>query len=261
MPFGGIAIATVFLYFKPPQRKSSGLTTKQKILEIDLVGAAFLICAIVCLLLALQWGGSKYPWHDSKVWGCILGFGLLIAIFIVQQFRRGERATIPPRIFGQRTVLFACMYSAFMSMGLYVSSESALLPNQLSREANNFLKTHIFYLPFYFQAVKGTTAEGSGIRTIPYLGSIIISSIIVGGGITVIGWYKPFMIIGGAIFVVGCGLIYTLEIPSGAGKWIGYQLISGFGAGGGVQSMPSHACNLGNDANYPQSLSLPFKSY
>ncbi|KAE9377137.1 MFS general substrate transporter [Stipitochalara longipes BDJ] len=214
LPFGAIALATVFFYFKPPQRKSSGLTTKEKILEIDLVGALFLICAIVCLLLALQWGGSKYPWHDSKVWGCMLGFGLLIIIFIAQQFRRGERATIPPRIFGQRTVLFACLYSAFMSMGLY---------------------THIFYLPFYFQAVKGTTAEQSGIRTIPYLGSIIVSSIIVGGGITAIGWYKPFMIVGGAIFTVGAGMIYTLQVPDGAAKWIGYQLLSGFGAGGGVQ--------------------------
>lgn len=56
--------------------------------------------------------------------------------------------------------------------------------------ANYLIKTHIFYLPFYFQAVKGTTAEQSGIRTIPYLGSIIISSIIVGGGITVIGCKK-----------------------------------------------------------------------
>jgi Na+/melibiose symporter-like transporter len=98
------------------------------------------------------------------------------------------------------------------------------------------LKTHIFYLPFYFQAVKGTTAEQSGIRTIPYLASIIISSIIVGGGITVIGWYKPFMIIGGAVFTVGAGMIYTLQVPSSAAKWIGYQLLSGFGAGAGVQS-------------------------
>jgi len=134
LPFGGIALATVFFYFKPPVRKSSGFTTKQKILEIDLVGALFLICAIVCLLLALQWGGSKYPWHDSKVWGCMVGFGLLIIIFIGQQFRRGDRATIPPRIFGQRTVLFACLYSAFMSMGLYVSFRS--IPRQNRQKAN-----------------------------------------------------------------------------------------------------------------------------
>jgi hypothetical protein len=157
---------------------------------------------------------STYAWSNSKVWGCLLGFGLLIIIFIAQQFRRGDRATIPPRIFGQRTVLWACLYSSFLSMGLY---------------------THIYYLPFYFQAVKGTTAEGSGIRTIPYLASIILSSIVAGAGITVLGYYKPFMIFGSAIFTVGAGMLYTLKVNSPAGRWIGYQLLSGFGAGSGVQ--------------------------
>ncbi|RDL41997.1 uncharacterized protein BP5553_01976 [Venustampulla echinocandica] len=214
LPFGAVAIAAIWLFFKPPKRKESGLTLKQKIWELDLVGALFLICAIVCLLLALQWGGTTYAWKDSKVWGCLLGFGLLIIIFIAQQFRRGDRATIPPRIFGQRTVLFSSLYSCFLSMGLYV---------------------HIYFVPFYFQAVKGTTAEGSGIRTIPYLVSIIISSIVVGGGITVVGVYKPFMIVGACIFTVGAGMIYLLQVDSNASRWIGYQILSGVGAGAGVQ--------------------------
>lgn len=120
LPFGAIAIATVAIFFKPPKRRSTGMSIKQKILEIDLVGALLLICAIICLLLALQWGGTTYPWKNSKVWGCLLGFGFLILLFIAQQFRRGDRATIPPRIMGQRTVLCSSIYSCFLSMGLYV---------------------------------------------------------------------------------------------------------------------------------------------
>lgn len=170
--------------------------------------------SIISLLLALQWGGSTYPWSDSRVWGCIIGFVLMCAVFIAQQFRRGERATIPPRIFFQRTVLFSCLYTCFINMAVY---------------------THIFYLPFYFQAVKGTSAVDSGIRTIPYLISIIISAIIVGAGITIIGTYKTFMIIGAAVFTIGAGMVYTLRVDSSAGFWIGYQILAGFGAGGGVQ--------------------------
>ena len=94
LPFGGVALATVFFFFKNPKRKHSDLTFKQKILEMDLAGAFFLICGIVCLLLALQWGGSTYPWRDSKVWGCIIGFGLLIMIFIGIQFRRCDRYAV-----------------------------------------------------------------------------------------------------------------------------------------------------------------------
>lgn len=47
-------MAAVFFFFQNPVREESKLTTKEKIQQIDLLGAAFLIAAIVCLLLALQ---------------------------------------------------------------------------------------------------------------------------------------------------------------------------------------------------------------
>lgn len=90
-------------------------------MEIDLLGAAFLIGAVVCLLLALQWGGSTYPWSDSKVFGNFIGFGLLITIFIYIQYRRGDRATLPPRILTkQRTVIAVAVFSFFLALGVYV---------------------------------------------------------------------------------------------------------------------------------------------
>ena len=95
--------------------------------------------------------------------------------------------------------------------------------------------SHIYFLPFYFQAVKGTTAEGSGIRTIPYLVSITLASIVIGGSITTLGWYTPFMWCGAAVFTVGAGMLYTLQVDSGPGMWIGYQILTGIGAGASVQ--------------------------
>jgi hypothetical protein len=97
------------------------------------------------------------------------------------------------------------------------------------------LYTHIYYLPFYFQAVKGTSAEGSGIRTIPYLVGMTIASIAVGGLVTAFGVYVPFTWAGSAIFTVGSGLIYTLKVHSSTGTWIGYQILAGVGAGMCVQ--------------------------
>ncbi|KEQ72136.1 putative major facilitator superfamily transporter [Aureobasidium namibiae CBS 147.97] len=215
LPFGGIGLVAVFFFFENPERRHTNMTTKEKLKQIDLLGAFLLICAIVCLLLALQWGGTTYPWSNSKVWGCLLGFGLLISIFIALQIKLGDRATLPPRILVKnRTVLVSALYSTFFAMGLY---------------------THIFYLPFYFQAVKNTSAEGSGIRCIAYLCSNTIASIIVGGTITVIGVYAPFMWFGAAVFTVGAGMLYTLEVASPAAKWIGYQLLAGIGSGSAIQ--------------------------
>jgi MFS family permease len=134
LPFGAISMAVVFFFFTNPPRAHASMSTKEKFKQVDVVGAVLLICSIVCLLLALQWGGSVYPWSDSKVWGCFLGFGLLILIFIGLQFYLKDRATIPPRIASQRTVAACAAFSALLTMALYV---------------------HIYYLPFYFQ-VSGT---------------------------------------------------------------------------------------------------------
>ncbi|CAD0107304.1 unnamed protein product [Aureobasidium uvarum] len=212
LPFGGIGLVAVFFFFENPERRHTNMTTKEKIKQIDLLGAFLLICAIVCLLLALQWGGTKYPWSNSKVWGCLLGFGLLISVFIALQIKLGDRATLPPRILVKnRTVLVSALYSTFFAMGLYT---------YVHRQAS---------------AVKNTSAEGSGIRCIAYLVSNTIASVVVGGTITVIGYYAPFMWFGAAIFTVGAGMLYTLEVASPAAKWIGYQLLAGIGAGSAIQ--------------------------
>ncbi|CAO2650657.1 Nn.00g019490.m01.CDS01 [Neocucurbitaria sp. VM-36] len=214
LPFGAVSLAVVFFFFTNPERQYNHLTVKERLKNIDIAGAIFLICAIVSLLLALQWGGFTYTWSNSKVWGTLLGFGLILAVFISIQIYQKDRATIPIRVFKQRTVFVSCIYSTLLSMALY---------------------SHIFYLPFYFQAIKDTTAEQSGIRTIAYLVSITCSSIVIGGLITVVGWYAPFMWFGSAVFAIGAGLLYTLKVNSPAGQWIGYQVLAGIGAGAGVQ--------------------------
>jgi len=87
---------------------------------MDPLGAFLLMGAIVCLLLALQWGGLTYPWSNSKIWGNFIGFGLLAIAFIVVQIRQGDNATIPLKILKQRTVLASALVLIFLSMGLYV---------------------------------------------------------------------------------------------------------------------------------------------
>lgn len=91
--------------------------------------------------------------------------------------------------------------------------------------------TKIYYLPFYFQSVKGTTAEQSGIRCLPYIIAQTAATVIAGVAVTFVGWYTPFIYVGTVLLVVGSGLIYTLSPTSSPAQWIGYQAIAGFGAG------------------------------
>lgn len=119
LPFGAVSLAVVYFFFTNPKRLYSHLPVKERLQHIDIAGAIFLICAIVSLLLALQWGGFTYTWQNSKVWGTLLGFGLMLAVFIGIQIRQKDRATIPARVFKQQTVLVSCVFSALLSMALY----------------------------------------------------------------------------------------------------------------------------------------------
>jgi MFS family permease len=214
LPVGGIAIITTGLFFTSPPRRNAHLSPMEKLRQMDLGGAFVLICGICCLLLALQWGGTTYPWHDSRVWGTLLGFVLLIIVFIALQLWIGDHATIPLRIISNRGVAVGTTFSMFMNFSIFL---------------------HVFFLPFYFQACLGTTAEGSGIRSIPYLVSNTLASIVVGTCVTVFGPYTPYLWLGSAIFTVGAGMLYRLQVDSSAAVWIGYQLIAGIGAGCAIQ--------------------------
>lgn len=89
----------------------------------------------------------------------------------------------------------------------------------------------IFYLPIYFQAVRGASAISSGIRLIPIILSLSLTQIVIGGLISATGIHNPFLIIGPALGAVGSGLLMLLDEHSGSGYWIGFQILLGIGVG------------------------------
>jgi hypothetical protein len=64
--------------------------------------------------------------------------------------------------------------------------------------------------------------------------------------VTKLGFYNPWMILGGAITSVGTGLMTTFTVHESAGRWIGYQVIAGAGRGMLMQMvryiLPMHSC-------------------
>jgi hypothetical protein len=80
-----------FTLKNPPPAAKGGLPAKLKLRQLDIPGASILIGAITCLLLALQWGGIVYPWTDAKVYGCLIGFGLVLVLFLILQVKVKDR--------------------------------------------------------------------------------------------------------------------------------------------------------------------------
>ncbi|CAK5272296.1 unnamed protein product [Mycena citricolor] len=216
LPPGAFTLLFLTFFFtmpgKPPVREE--MSFKDRLMQFDPMGTAIFIPAIVCLLLALQWGGSKYPWKDGRVIGLFVVFGVLISAFIAIQFWQGDRATIPLRIFKKRTIWSSAWYLFAIGSGFMIFS---------------------FYLPIYFQSIHNVSAVNSGISTLPMILSLVFASISVGVVIAQVGYYAPFMIASTIIASVGAGLITTLGVSSGHTKWIPYQVIFGLGLGLGLQ--------------------------
>lgn len=89
----------------------------------------------------------------------------------------------------------------------------------------------VYFLPIWFQAIKGTSAAESGIRILPLVLSMVFTSIIGSIATSKIGYYTPLAIAGTCILTIGAGLLTTLQLDSGPGKWIGYHIVYGFGLG------------------------------
>ena len=95
--------------------------------------------------------------------------------------------------------------------------------------------TLVYYIPIWFQAIKGVSAIRSGIDTLPLILSLVVASISAGIMVQKLGYYVPFMIANGIIMSIGAGLITTFTPSTDHPKWIGFQIIFGLGLGLGMQ--------------------------
>lgn len=91
--------------------------------------------------------------------------------------------------------------------------------------------TVVYYLPLWFQAIQGKTAVVSGTDILPMVLLIVVGFIVNGELVTRIGYYVPSLVFGVCLTAIGAGLLTHLEIDTSEGKWIGYQIVYGFGVG------------------------------
>lgn len=181
---------------------------------MDPLGTALIMGATISFLLALQYGGIEHPWNSSTVIGLFVGFGLMTAAFVVLEIYQGERSMITPRLFKGRTLYISSIYAFFFAGSYFIL---------------------IYYLPIYFQSVDGVSPMDSGVRNLPLIIAVTIATVSSGASITMTGIYTPIMVGSAAVATIAAGLIYTFDIGTGSGKWIGYQILAGFAWGAGFQ--------------------------
>jgi F0F1-type ATP synthase assembly protein I len=87
------------LFFKTPNNaKPAQATFKEKMLQMDFIGAALMMGLIISFILALQYGGQTHPWKSSIVIGLLVGCFAILVVFVAWEIYQKERAMIVPRL-------------------------------------------------------------------------------------------------------------------------------------------------------------------
>lgn len=134
---------------------------------------------------------------------------------------------LTPRLMRKRNVWLNGVYGAFFAGSYFVS---------------------LYYLPIYFQSIDNVNPIGSGVRNLPLIIAFTIATVASGGSISKTGIATPLLPVGSVIATIVAGLLYTLDIGTGSGKWIGYQILAGFGYGLAFQ-VPIIVCQGTADPN------------
>ncbi|WP_216898767.1 MDR family MFS transporter [Nocardia alni] len=180
---------------------------------IDYAGIALVALGVACLILGLEWGGQQYPWGSATIIGLFIAAVVLLAAFVFVELRAAE-PMLPMRLF-RSNVFTVCSILSFI-VGFAMLGAMT-------------------YLPSYLQYVDGVSATVSGLRTLPMVVGLFVTSILSGQIVGKTGRYKYFPVVGTAVMAVGLGLMSTMG--RGTGIWLEslYMLILGLGIGLSMQ--------------------------
>jgi EmrB/QacA subfamily drug resistance transporter len=142
--------------------------------KLDLAGAGLMMAAAIPLLLALTWGGTRYPWLSLPIAELVAAAAVLLVLFTWRLVRAPEPFLPLP-----------VLASPIMRMGTMCTSFSQGVVIGLT-----------IYLPLYFEVVHKFSASDSGMALIPIVVMSTPGSILAGRMMMFLEHYKRVAIIG-----------------------------------------------------------------
>ena len=142
--------------------------------RVDYLGAILLVAASGLLVLALGWGGVRYPWRSAPILGLLAASALAWGLF-AWRTARVEEPLIPLRILGLRIVRDAIFSSSF-GIGAFVGLSVVM--------------------PIYYEICAGMNATDSGLTLIPLMVGTVVGATLSGRLMAHVKHYKAAPILG-----------------------------------------------------------------
>jgi EmrB/QacA subfamily drug resistance transporter len=176
---------------------------------IDYAGIVFVGIAASGLTLATSWGGSTYAWTSPVIIGLFIGSALALAVFVWVESQAAE-PILPIRLFRSPVFTVCCVLSFIVGFAMLGA---------------------LTFLPTFMQFVDGVSATVSGLRTLPMVAGLLLTSM--GSGVIVsrTGRYKIFPVVGTAVMIVGFVLLSRMDVTTPVVQQSLYLFILGTGIG------------------------------
>ncbi|KIP04457.1 hypothetical protein PHLGIDRAFT_129482 [Phlebiopsis gigantea 11061_1 CR5-6] len=207
LPLTGLAAVLVFAFLNLKTPEGS---FRDKFMRMDWIGNFLIISSSSAVVIALTWGGVKFPWSSASILApLILGLVGFVAFFLYEA-TLAKNPLIPFTLVSNRTSLSGYIQN-FVGPCTIVGA--------------------LYFLPVYYQACKNASPTRSGVElfglTIP-IGPILILG---NASIAVTKRYRVQIWFAWALTVAGMGALSTLKADSTLVQAIGYPILVGVGSG------------------------------
>jgi len=177
LPISALSLFMILARMPPLTHRAPG--------KIDFLGAGLIIVTFVPLLLALSWGGRDHPWGSPLIVGLLALSAVGLAAFVWTE-SVVSNPILSLNLFRNRVFTTANAASFVISVAFMGS---------------------LTFLPLYMQLGQGVPATTSGLSMVPMMLGMIASSTGSGQIITRTGKYKPVMVAGASLMIVGLFLL------------------------------------------------------
>jgi EmrB/QacA subfamily drug resistance transporter len=181
LPIGALALLVIAIAL--PATGQRGQHT------IDYLGTILLTAAASSLVLLTTLGGSIYPWGSAPIILLAIAGGVFIIGFVVAEQHAAE-PVVPLQLFRNPVFSLSCSIGFVVGFALFGATT---------------------YLPLFLQVVNGASPTNSGLRLLPMILGVLLTSITSGQLISRWGRYKAFPIVGTALMTLGMFLLSRMN--------------------------------------------------
>jgi EmrB/QacA subfamily drug resistance transporter len=194
---------------------------------IDYAGIVLVGLGASGLTLATSWGGGEYAWTSTMIIGLFVGSAVALAAFVWVEARTAE-PILPTRLFTSPVFTVCCILAFIVGFAMLGA---------------------LTFMPTFMQFVDGVSATESGLRTLPMVAGLLITSM--GSGILVgrTGRYKIFPVAGTAIMAVGFLLLSRMDAATPTWQQSLFLFVLGTGIGLCMQVLVLTVQNTANFAD------------